>query len=86
MNIQLSYITQTGSTWLEQTYDIDESNYMEIIDSYIEKNQIKATALETKWYLNGDEDVFLSFDYKLFPNFPTELGTKIFKYVNKLDV
>ena len=86
MNISLSYTTQTGSPWLGQIYNVDESNYKETIDSYIENNQSKAIALETKWHFNGNENIFLSFDYELFPNFPTELGIKIFEYVNMLDV
>ena len=86
MNISLSYTTQTGSPWLGQIYNVDESNYKETIDSYIENNQSKAIALETKWHVNGDENDFLSFDYEILPNLPAELGIKIFEYVNTLDV
>lgn len=84
MKITLQYLTDTGSRWLEQAYDVNESNYQNIIDSHFKNRETSANFLERKWHLNG-EDVTLSPNVELGKGeLGGELFKKIFSYVSNL--
>ena len=59
MEIQLYYITNYGSEWLERNFTVTRDNYKSIIDNYVSENQSIAERLEYKWRCDG-EDVSLN--------------------------
>jgi len=85
--VKLLYTTPSGFEWLEETVEVSELNYIEVVDEYLKRNQQKADALETKWQLDG-EDVYL------FPDAnPVEIGfcplcdelfKKVFTYITNI--
>ena len=86
MNIQvkLYYSTPSGFEWLEETVEVNEFNYMKVVDKYVKRNQPNADALETKWQSDG-EDVELFLDVEPFNvAFDNELFKKVFTYVDNL--
>jgi hypothetical protein len=84
IQVKLQYITNTGFEWLEETVEVNEFNYMNVISNYVEKNQQKANELENKWQSDGEE-VELSLDVEpINTDFSNELFKKVYIYVDNL--
>jgi hypothetical protein len=84
IQIKLQYITVTGCEWLEEIVEVNESNYLNIIDKYVKESQQKADALETKWQSNGeDEYLYLNIE-PIDVGYIDELFKKVYTYVENL--
>jgi hypothetical protein len=84
IQIKLQYITATGCEWLEEIVEVNESNYLNIIDKYVKESQQKADALETKWQSNGeDEYLYLNVE-PIDVGYIDELFKKVYTYVENL--
>jgi len=86
MNIQvkLYYSTPSGFEWLEETVEVNEFNYMKVVDKYVKRNQPNADALETKWQSDG-EDVELFLDVEpINTDFSNEIFKRVYIYVDSL--
>jgi hypothetical protein len=84
MKIKLQYTTNTGYEWLEEVVEVNEFNYMNVIDDYIKRNQQQANALENKWQSDGEEvELFLDVE-PINTDFSNELFKRIYTYVENL--
>jgi len=84
IQVKLQYITNTGFEWLEETVEVNEFNYMNVISNYVEKNQQKANELENKWQSDGEEvELFLDVE-PINTDFSNELFKKVYIYVDNL--
>jgi hypothetical protein len=84
IQVKLQYITNTGFEWLEETVEVNEFNYMNVISNYVEKNQQKANELENKWQSDGEEvELFLDVE-PIDTDFSNELFKKVYIYVDNL--
>jgi hypothetical protein len=63
MKIILCYTSENGGfDWLEKEYMMDEINFEEIIQEYVQENKTKAKELSDKWEINGEPDpLYLNF-------------------------
>jgi hypothetical protein len=86
MKVKLMYVTEEGYEWLEEIIDVNDFNYMSLIDDYVVRNQVKAESLENKWRLNG-EDVTLILDVEPIDgqfDYKNELLVKVSKYIDNI--
>jgi len=86
MNIQvkLYYSTPSGFEWLEETVEVNEFNYMKVVDEYVKRNQPTADALETKWQSDGEEvELFLDIE-PINTDFSNEIFKRVYIYVDSL--
>lgn len=84
MKIKLQYTTDAGFEWLEEVVEVNESNYMKVVNDYVERNQHKADSLEAKWQKNG-EDVRLFLDIEpIDTNLSKELFKRVYTHVDNL--
>ena len=84
MKIKLQYTTNTGYEWLEEVVEVNEFNYMDVIDDYIKRNQQQANALEKRWQSDGEEvELFLDVE-PIDTDFSNELFKRIYTYVENL--
>ena len=84
MKIKLQYTTNTGYEWLEEVVEVNEFNYMNVIDDYIKRNQQQANALEKKWQSDGEEVVLFLDVEPINTDFSNELFKKVYTYVQNL--
>jgi cystathionine beta-lyase family protein involved in aluminum resistance len=86
MKVKLMYVTEEGYEWLEEIIDVNDFNYMSLIDDYIVRNQVKAESLENKWRSNG-EDVTLILDVEPIDgqfDYKNEFLVKVSKYIDNI--
>lgn len=78
--IQLSYLTDTGCSWLENNLEVTDDNYEEVIDSYYERTISEVKKLESRWQSDG-ETTQLSLDADPI-DCDTELFNKVYRYID----
>jgi hypothetical protein len=63
MKVKLCYTAENAdSDWLVDIFEMNQSNYMEIINRYHSTHQSQADALSRKWELDGNPDpLYLNF-------------------------
>ena len=63
MKVILCYTSESGGyDWLEKEYRMDQINFKDVIQEYVQENKDKAKALSDKWEIDGNPDpLYLNF-------------------------
>ena len=82
--IKLQYTTPSGFEWLEETVEVNEFNYIKVVDEYVKKYQQEASALVTHWESDGEEvELFLDVD-PINTDFSDDLFKRVYIHVDNL--
>jgi len=82
--IKLYYITPDGCDWFEEVLDVNQSNYIQVIDDYYNKHNQLVKRLVDRWKIDGDEKAGLYLIVEKVTPIPYEFYRLIDLYVESI--